>query len=372
MLLLKQKGQNLFLRPSIVVALFYLSYIIGQLSLQNYDPEAFIFIGTRWLNDDPNGSSGYDGQFFYYIAKYLFNTPQYMIDVPSFRFQRILYPLFIRIFSLGQVDLMPWAMIFINIVALVIGTEVLDRLLQLKGLNPWYSLIYGLYVGQLWCVRRDLTEPLMYMFILLATYAYAQKSPKLSVTFFILSIFAKESAVLFIVGHMVSFLMHRKFKTTLSFGILILTPFFFYQLFLWQLFGTFAFSRSVSLELTYIFKIIPFYGLYEHFQRRSILLPELLNIICLIIIPSLLACILAVEKLCKREFKPEVFYLLINALFLIFLQRDSYNGIVGYSRIATKIVTSFLLYSTMTRNQSLLKFSLIWILPLVSYYTDGG
>ena len=162
-----------------------MSYIIGQLSLQNYDPEAFIFIGTRWLNNDPKGSSGYDGQFFYYIAKYLFNTPQYMIDVPSFRFQRILYLLFIPIFSLGQVDLMPWTMIFINIVALVIGTEVLGRLLQLKGLNPWYSLIYGLYIGQLWCVRRDLTEPLMYMLILLATYAYAQKSPKLSVTFFI-------------------------------------------------------------------------------------------------------------------------------------------------------------------------------------------
>jgi hypothetical protein len=210
------------------------------------------------------------------------------------------------------------------------------------------------------------------MLILLATYAYARKSLKLSVTFFILSIFAKESAILFVVGYLVSFLMHRKFTNALSFGILTLTPFLFYQLFLWNLFGNFGFIRSVGLQLNYLSKIIPFYGLYEHFQRRSILLPELLNIMFLVIIPSLLACILAIEKLYKREFKPEVFYLLVNALFLIFLQRDSYNGIVGYSRIVTKIVTSFILYSTMTKNQALLNFSLIWILPLASYFTHGG
>jgi multisubunit Na+/H+ antiporter MnhF subunit len=324
------------------------------------------------LNDDPNGSSGYDGQFFYYIAKYLFNTPQYMIDAPSYRFQRILYPLFIRIFSLGQVGLMPWVMIFINIISIVIGTEVLDYLLRLKELNPWYSLIYGLFIGHLWCVRRDLTEPLMYMFILLAIYAYERKSSKLSVTFFILSIFAKESAILFVAGYIVSFLLHRKFRNALSFGIVTLTPFFFYQLFLWNLFGNFGFIRSVGLQMNYIFKIIPFYGLFEHLQRQSILLPELFNILFLVIIPSIFACILTIEKLLKREFKPEVFYLLVNALFLIFLQRDSYNGIVGYSRIVTKIVTSFLLYGAMTRNQSLLNFSLIWILPLVSYFTHGG
>jgi hypothetical protein len=358
---LKQKGQKL-IRPSIVVAIFYVLYVIGQLSLHNYNPEAFIFIGTRWLNDDPNGSSGYDGQFFYYIAKYLFNTPQYMIDAPSYRFQRILYPLFIRIFSLGQVGLMPWVMIFINIISIVIGTEVLDHLLRLKELNPWYSLIYG----------RDLTEPLMYMFILLAIYAYERKSPKLSVTFFILSIFAKESAILFVAGYIVSFLLHRKFRNALSFGIVTLTPFLFYQLFLWNLFGNFGFIRSVGLQMNYLSKIIPFYGLFEHLQRRSILLPELFNIGFLVIIPSIFACILSIEKLYKREFTPEVFYLLVNTLFLIFLQRDSYNGIVGYSRIVTKIMTSFILYSTMTRNQSLLNFSLIWILPLASYFTHGG
>jgi len=372
MLLLKQKGSSLRIRPSIIVAIFYIFYLIGQLSIQNYDPKSFIFIGTRWLNNDPKGSSGYDGQFFYYIAKYLFDTPIHMIDVPSFRFQRILYPLLIRIFSLGNYDLMPWVMIFINIGAIVIGTEVLDRLLRLKGLNPWYSLIYGLFIGQLWCVRRDLAEPLTYMLLLLAIYSYARKSPKLSVTFFILSLFAKESAILFVAGYIASFLMQRKFKNAISFSILILTPFLFYQLFLWNLFGTFGFIRSVGLELTYILKIIPFYGLYEHFERQSILLPELLNITFLIIIPSLLACILTVVKLFKREFEPAVFYLLFNALFLIFLQKNSYNGIVAYSRLTTKFVTSFIIFSAMTKNQRLLNFSLIWILPLTTYYTYGG
>ena len=80
-----------FFRPSVLVALFYILYVIGQLSIQKFDPKSFIFVGTRWLNNDSNGSIGYDGQFYYYIAQHLFNTPLYMLDIPSLRSQRILY-----------------------------------------------------------------------------------------------------------------------------------------------------------------------------------------------------------------------------------------------------------------------------------------
>ena len=48
MILLKQKiVANTFIRPSVLVALFYLLYVLGQLSIQKYDPKSFIFIGTR-------------------------------------------------------------------------------------------------------------------------------------------------------------------------------------------------------------------------------------------------------------------------------------------------------------------------------------
>jgi len=370
MLLLKQKGGSLRIRPSIIVAIFFISYVIGQLSTLNYDPKSFIFIGTRWAYNDPNGSMGYDGQFFYYIAKHLFDTPLYMIDIPSYRFQRILYPLLINIFSLRLLDMMPWAMIFINIGSVIIGTEALDRLLRLKGLNPWYSLGYGLFIGQLWSVRRDLTEPLACMFVLLAIYSYARKSPLLSTTFFSLSLFAKETTILFVVGYIASYLMRRKFKSTLSFAIPTLVPFVFYQLFLKSLFGQFGFIGSGMHRPT----MIPFYGIYQNIIKTShpILLPQLLNMTFLIIVPSLISWIIAIVKLLKREFTPEVFYLLLNAFYMTFLPTGSYVGVIAYGRLTMQLVTSFIVFSTMTKNQRLLNLSLIWILPLTTYYTYGG
>jgi len=369
--LLKKKSKKFHIRPSIIMALFYIFYVIGQLSTLNYDPKSFIFIGTQWLNNDPRGNIGYDGQFFYYIAKYLFNTPLHMIDIPSYRFQRILYPLLIRIFSLGQVNLIPWVMIFINIGAIVIGTEVLDRLLRLKGLNPWYSLVYGLFIGQLWSVRRDLSEPLACMFVLLAVYSYARKAPLRSAILFSLALFSKETTILFVAGYIAYFLMHRKFKSGISFAILTLVPFALYQLFLRDLFGKFGIIGVGMYNPT----ILPFYGIYQNVVKTThpIQLPELLNMIFLIIIPSILSWGIAIVNLLKkRKVKPEILYLLLNTFYLTFLPTFSYVEIMAYARLAMQLVSAFILFSIMTKNQRLLNFSLLWILPLTTYYTYGG
>lgn len=371
MILLKQKiVVDTFIRPSVLVALFYSLYVIGQLSLQKYDPKSFIFIGTYFQNNDQNGSIGYDGQFYYYIAQHLFNTPLYMIDIPSLRSQRILYPLLIRTFSLGQVNLMPWVMIFINVGAIIVGTEVLDRLLRHYGFNPWYSLVYGLFIGQLWSVRRDLTEPLVYMFVLLAVYSYARKSLFLSIIFFNLSLFSKETAIFFVASYIGNFLMHRKVKSGISFAILTLVPYALFQLFLMSVFGNSGFMSSSSLS----FQIIPFYGIYSNMVRpyRPILLQELLNMVFLVIIPASFSFILAIRKLFKKEFKPAVFHLLLNAFFIIFLHTYSFTDIINYGRHTTTLITSFMVFGATTKNRRLLNFSLLWILPFITYFTHGG
>src|SRR4051812_40184986 len=47
------------------------------------------------------GLQGYDGQFTYYIARDLLDAKP-NLDVPAYRFQRILHPLMVRLLSLGQ------------------------------------------------------------------------------------------------------------------------------------------------------------------------------------------------------------------------------------------------------------------------------
>jgi hypothetical protein len=106
---------EIFFRPSAVVMLFYSLYVVGVLSVRNYDPTSFIYIGTRFLYHDPGGSIGYDGQFFYYIAFRSFQC-----------------------------------LIIVNVIAITVGTEAASRLMRLFDVNPWYALTYGFYIGQLY------------------------------------------------------------------------------------------------------------------------------------------------------------------------------------------------------------------------------
>jgi hypothetical protein len=43
-------------------------YAFALLGSANGDPLIFVRMGTRYANQDPHGSNGYDGQFYYYIA----------------------------------------------------------------------------------------------------------------------------------------------------------------------------------------------------------------------------------------------------------------------------------------------------------------
>ena len=160
------------------------------------------------------------------------------------------------------------------------------------------------------------------------------------------------------------------FKSALSFAIPTLVPFAFYQLFLKSLFGQFGFIGSGMHRPT----MLPFYGIYQNIIKTSypIRLPQLLNMTFLIIIPSLISWTIAIVKLLKREFTPAIIYLLLNAFYMTFLPTGSYVGVIAYGRLTMQLVAAFIVFSAMAKNQRLLKLSLIWILPLTTYYTYGG
>jgi hypothetical protein len=155
--------------------------------------------------------------------------------------------------------------------------------------------------------------------------------------------------------------MHRKFRSAQSCAIPTLVLFVFYQSILLSLFGSFGFIHSEGLQFNDLSKIIPFYGIYQNIIKpsRPIILPELLNMIFLIIIPSLLSWYVTVVKLLKGEVKPAVFYLLLNVFSLTFLPSASYVEIIAYGRLSIQLVSAFIPFDAMTKNQRLLNFSLL-------------
>jgi hypothetical protein len=148
-------------RPWQVVLLISVAYVLLTLARYNFDPKIFALIGTQYDPGLPAGQPGYDGQFAYQIARDPLNGWT-KVDVPAYRYQRIVYPMAARVLALGNADLVPWTLIILNVLALAVGVWLMEEILRHFNVSRWYALIYGLSAGTLMSVRLDLTEPLAY------------------------------------------------------------------------------------------------------------------------------------------------------------------------------------------------------------------
>lgn len=105
--------------------------------------------------------SGYDGQFFYYIALDPFTAGPY-IDDPAYRYARIAYPILARLLALGVQAAIPWTMVAINITANTLATFALAIWLRRRSFSPWLALVFGLAPGMVVALQYDLAESMAY------------------------------------------------------------------------------------------------------------------------------------------------------------------------------------------------------------------
>ena len=88
-------------RPWHVSLLVCLAYVLLTLARYDFDPKYFALIGSLYDPGLPGGRPGYDGQFAYQIARDPVNGWT-KIDVPAYRYQRIVYPVAARVLALGN------------------------------------------------------------------------------------------------------------------------------------------------------------------------------------------------------------------------------------------------------------------------------
>ncbi|MFQ3567161.1 MAG: hypothetical protein SNJ59_09180 [Aggregatilineales bacterium] len=183
----------------LIALVLSLLIVFNDLRQTNFDPIGFANIGTRFSLRDPEGTTGYDGQFAYFIARYGANAEPFM-DGPSLRFQRILYPTVARALAFGSPSWIPWTLIAINVLAHSLGAGLIAYLLRKDGGLPWIALAYGLWMGQLLAVRLDLHEPLCMALGLAATAAYRAERLRLATMLLVLATFTKELGLIFAGG----------------------------------------------------------------------------------------------------------------------------------------------------------------------------
>jgi hypothetical protein len=150
---------------------------LGHWYQNGHSVRDFVFVGHLYLDDhNPRNSqspiiangpvkattpSGYDGQFYYFIALDPQRAAAY-IDDPSYRFQRIAYPIAARAMVLGRLSLVPAGLVAANLLAIALGVLAIAAWLVARGLPPWPALIWGLYPGQVISFDRDLADAFAY------------------------------------------------------------------------------------------------------------------------------------------------------------------------------------------------------------------
>jgi hypothetical protein len=106
------------------------------------------------------GPDGYDGQFYYALARAPWRTHHSGIDLPAFRHLRLLYPALSWLLSGGDKYVLLGIMPLVNLAA-VAGLTVLGARLALRqGLSPWWGFWLPLAANAGMPALRNLSDPL--------------------------------------------------------------------------------------------------------------------------------------------------------------------------------------------------------------------
>ena len=155
--------------PLLVVLLGYIVVCVVMLRTFDYNPTGPIRIGTmlpadRFWSESTKVTEGvgYDGQWFFYLAHdplLRAPNPETYLDLPAYRYARILYPTLAWMLALGQPAAVPWTLLIVNLLAGLLGTAAaLDLLRQLKA-NRWLAVGYAFSPPVLIGLTAALAEP---------------------------------------------------------------------------------------------------------------------------------------------------------------------------------------------------------------------
>lgn len=148
---------------TIVSLAVVLAALIRFLALSDWDPTAVIAFGEDAVEITEYAENllgrevmtreqlGHDGKFFFIQA----NDPLFLdpdnhavyLDRPTYRAQRMLFPLLAGGFGILPATVIQWTMLLVNVGAVALGGWATARLAQEMGGTPWLGLAFALNIG---------------------------------------------------------------------------------------------------------------------------------------------------------------------------------------------------------------------------------
>ena len=147
---------------------------------------------------------GHDGKFFFAQA----NDPWYLdpeqnaavLDRPTYRGQRMLFPMIAGGFGLFPPGVVVWAMLATNLLAMAIGAVLAAKLASSWGASAWLGLWVPLNIGLLFELDIGGAGVLAYACCLGGLYALVRDRTWLAALLFAAAALSREVMVLFAVG----------------------------------------------------------------------------------------------------------------------------------------------------------------------------
>lgn len=363
------------LRPWHIVAIVCFAYIAITLARNDFDPKKFASIGSLYDPDVPGGETGYDGQFTYQIARDPINGWK-KVDVPAYRYQRILYPIVARVLAVGRDDLIAWTLMAINVISLIAGTWLTGEILAHYGASRWYALAYGLNAGTLMSVRLDLTEPLAYGLAQAGVLLVLKDRSRWAALVLALAALTKETTLLFAMGVGVVYLLQRDWRKLVEFGLIVLTPFVLWQMVLLSWFGRFGVgSGGINADP---FQIVPLQGLWSAATAFGVafFVVYAATMLLLVVIPTLIALRVSIRNFLSGRADLTTIVLFLNAAVMLIVPRTTYQEPLATARFCVGLIVAMLMYAAAHGSKRGLNYALLWICTLALYepvsVTGGG
>jgi hypothetical protein len=331
----------------VCVAAFYAAFV--SIRLEQHDALWFVHIGSHFLSAahtshvirpslGAQNTLGYDGQYYFALAADPSHAHDYMGGQSGIVYSRIVYPVVARAASGGSVTALPYALLVVNLLAVLAGTAAVALWLVKRGFSPWPALLYGLYPGLVVTVFRDLTEPLAFALAALAVLAFDRARSRrlvLSAVLFALAALTRETVVPFaLAGAATLVLDDRRWRRAAAFAAATCGPLLVWRLVVKLWLG--EPTQEVGHERGWV---LPLHGIWSWwpFDRSHWL------IALTVTLPALAAAGGALVLLRRRSAVVLAGLLLVNVLlYVVWLPRAVYIDYSAASRAAVGVVLAAL------------------------------
>jgi hypothetical protein len=241
-------------------------------------------------------TTGYDGQFYYYLARHprvmlqCVSTLQHCpIDANPLREERVLYPLTARLLALNHPDWLHVWLFLINCIAILATVLLVGQLCVDAGASRWLGMAVGIFCGEALGLVRDLADPYAVMWIAVAVFCLRKQRPLWCAAAVGAAILTREQLVTVLPLLALPLLAQRRWRTLVAWAVIAFTPFVAWQVVLHAIFGTWGVLGTVADTHGVTF---PFHGLWENRHE-----PEFDTMVAFAVVPLLFTVVVSLDWL---------------------------------------------------------------------------